>query len=236
MGCTKNYGHRNFDHSPSQTSNAASTVASALAANADGIVNLVAQVTLNAQSMVSSRSACGTIRADSTTQQSTAGATTTYTYTNKDKFLILCNGTSQPDSAVNISAYSGNYSNTGVTSNNSGSSVFNIGGVLAAAANYTVDGTYTRSGNYVYNNTTKTTTSSSVNIVLKKLLVSKPQRGIIGGIATFTITGTDTDNGVAATNGNYSYSGTLTFNNTNFAALTLNGTNYTVNLITGAVM
>ncbi|QQL50061.1 hypothetical protein [Mucilaginibacter ginkgonis] len=236
-GCTKDRYYRNGGgyYYNNQPGNAASNVGTTLANDADGIVNLVGQVTLSAQNMVNANSACGTIRSDSTVQQNPAGATTTYKYINKNKLVVLCKNSTQADSAVNTSSYTGTFSNTNVVSSNSGSSLFNIGGILATATYYTVDGTYVRQGNYQYNNTSQTATTSNINITLKKLLVSKPNRYIVGGTATFTITGTDTNAGVAAASGNYSYTGTLTFNTTNLANLTLNGVNYTVNLTNGAV-
>jgi hypothetical protein len=230
------YRQSNDDRSQSNSSgNAANIVGSTLAKDADGIVNLVADVTLSAQSMVNAHSACGTIKSDSSSRQSTSGATTTYNYLTNSQLTVLCNSNSQADSALNVATYSGNFSNANLTSSNSGSSTFNIGGILASATNYTVDGEYKRSGNYQYNTGTKSTVTSSTDIVLNKLLVNKPYRGIVGGTATFTITGTNTVGTTANTNGNYSYAGTLTFNNTNYATLTLNGTSYKVNLITGAI-
>jgi hypothetical protein len=230
------YRQNSDDRSQStSSSNAASIVGSALAKDADGILNMVADVTLDAQSMVNAHSACGTIKSDSSSRQSTIGATTTYSYLTNSRLTVLCNSSSQADSALNVSTYSGNFSNANLTSSNSGSSSFNIGGVLASATNYTVDGEYKRSGNYQYNTGTKSTVTSSTDIVLNKLLVNKPYRGIVGGTATFTITGTNTASSTTNTSGNYSYAGTLTFNNTNYATLMLNGTSYKVNLNTGAI-
>ena len=234
--CRKDHYYRDSYYGyGNQPGNAASNVGTTLARDADGIVNLIGQVTLNAQNMVNANSACGTIRSDSTVQQSAAGAATTYKYTNKNKLVVLCNTAGRADSALNTSAYTGTFSNTNVVSSNSGSSVFNIGGVLATATYYTVSGTYKRTGNYQYNNTAQTATSSNVSITFTKLLVNKPYRNIVGGTATFTISGTDTNAGVATANGNYNYTGTLTFDTTIFAKLTLNGVNYTVNLNTGVV-
>lgn len=234
--CTKyDHDYRRSDDNAMQSSggNAATIMGSSLAKDANGIVNLVADVTLDAQSMVSAHSACGTIKSDSTSKQSAAGASTTYNYVTKSNLTVLCNSSNQADSALNVATYTGTFSNASLTSSNSGSSVFNIGGILAAGTNYTVDGEYKRTGNYQYNTGAKNTTTSSTDIVLNNLLVNKPYRGIVGGTATFTITGTNSTSTTAS--GNYSYTGTLTFNNTNYAQLTLNGTNYKVNLITGAV-
>lgn len=234
--CNKyDHDYRRPDDNGMQSSggNAATIMGSSLAKDANGIVNLVADVTLNAQSMVSAHSACGSIKSDSTNKQSAAGASTTYNYVTKSNLTVLCNSSNQADSALNVATYTGTFSNASLTSSNSGSSTFNIGGILAAATNYTVDGEYKRTGNYQYNTGAKNTTTSSTDIVLNKLLVSKPYRGIVGGTATFTITGTNSTGTTAS--GNYSYTGTLTFNNTNYAQLTLNGTSYKVNLVTGAV-
>lgn len=234
--CNKNdHDYRRINVDPMQSSggNAATIMGSSLAKDANGIVNLVADVTLDAQSMVNAHSACGTIKSDSTSKQSTTGASTTYNYLTKSNLTVLCNSSNQADSALNLASYKGSFSNASLTSSNSGSSTFYIGGILATAVNYTVDGEYKRTGSYQYNTGSKSTVTSSTDIVLNKLLINKPYRGIVGGTATFTITGTNSAGTTGS--GNYSYTGTLTFNNTNYAQLTLNGTNYKVNLITGVV-
>lgn len=219
-----------------QPISAANMVGSSLASDADGIVSLVADVTLNAQAMINAHSGCGTIRSDSTTRQSQPGSTTSYTYTNANKLVVLCNSSNQPDSALNTSKYSGSFSNANLTSTNSGTSAFTISGLLQSISNYTVNGEYKRNGNYQSNTTNSKVTSNTIDIVLKDLLVSKRYRGITGGTATFTITGTSTANGTATTSGNYNYTGTLTFDDSYYAMLTLNGVDYKVNLTTGAVV
>lgn len=230
------YRFSNNDDNRVQPGSAANMVGSSLASDADGIVSLVADVSLNAQGMVNAHSSCGTIRSDSTTRQSQPGSTTSYTYTNVNKLTVLCNSSNQPDSALNTSKYNGSFGNTSMTSTNSGSSAFTINGLLQNVNNYTVNGEYKRNGNYQSTTANSKVTSNTINIILKNLLVSKRYHVITGGTATFTITGTSTANGTATASGNYNYTGTLTFDDSNYALLTLNSVNYKVNLTTGAVI
>ncbi|MGZ3928503.1 MAG: hypothetical protein ACXVJG_16220, partial [Mucilaginibacter sp.] len=134
---------------------------------------------------------------------------------------------SQPDNLANALTYTGSFNGPRLTSSNSGNSTFTIAGLTTAASNFVVNGEYKRAGQFQSKVGNKASGSSSVDIVVTNLTLSKPARKILSGTATIAITGT------TSKSGDFSYTGTIVFNGDGSATLTINGTVYNINLATG---
>jgi hypothetical protein len=210
------------------TDDAADMVAGSLSMNSNGIANVASDVTLNATVMFGDRDhlKCGTTRSDTISRQSSPGAPWTYSYKLTYNFMVDCNSSSVPDSLSSNLTYSGSFSGPNMSSTNSGSSIFGVGGLLPTDTAFVINGEYKRAGSFSSKIDTAHNGSSNIDIVVSGLLVKKHTHMIEGGTATFTITGT-------GRKGSFSFTGTIVFNNDGTATLTVNGTVYTINLETG---
>jgi hypothetical protein len=90
-----------------------------------------------------------------------------------------------------------------------------------------VNGEYKSSGSFQSKADTTYSGSSSVDIVISNLTISRPLRVIKSGSATIAVSGS------TPKHGSFSYTGTLVFTGGNTATLTLNGNVYLVDLLSG---
>jgi len=208
------------------TDDAADMVAGSLSMNSNGIANVASDATLNATVMFDAHPKCGTVRSDTISRQSNSGLPFTFSYRLTYNFMVDCNSSSVPDSLSSNLSYSGSYSGPNMSSTNSGSSIFGVGGLLPTDTAFVINGEYKRAGSFSSKIDTAHNGSSNIDIVVTGLLVKKHTHMIEGGSATFTITGT-------GRKGSFSFTGTIVFNNDGTATLTVNGTVYTINLETG---
>ncbi len=209
------------------TDDAADMVAGSLSLNSNGVANVTADVTFNASALANTHPACGTTKNDTISRKSATGATVAYSYNLTYNFMVLCNTANQPDSLSSSLIYSGSYSGPNISTSNSGSSIFTVGGLLSTAPDFIINGEYKSNGSFKSKRDTTNAGNSAVDIVIKGLTVQKPSRAIVSGTATISISGD------VPKKGNFSYTGTLVFNNDGTATLTINGTVYTINLING---
>lgn len=232
--CNKTYNGATPKSSTATTANnlvstddAADMVSGSLSLNSNGLANVASDVTFNASVIPNTRQMCGTVKADTISRQSTVGASVTYSYNLTYNFMILCDTASHPDSLSSSLIYSGSYSGPNIATTNSGSSIFTVGGLLAAAPDFIINGEYKSAGSFKSKTDTAKNGNNSIDIVVKGLTVKKPGRTIVSGSATISISGD------VPKKGNFSYTGTIVFNGDGTATLTLNGTVYTINLYTG---
>ena len=185
---------------------------------------------LNANTAINTSQGCATTVIDTMTRRSLAGATDSYYYKLTYSRRLTCNTSSQPDNISSNLTYSGYYNNASLSITNSGTAAFTIGGLTNTATTYVLNGEYKSAGTFKLKpDTTANTGSANIDIVVKNVVVSKATQTINSGNATVIVTGT------TVKKGDFTYNGTLTFTGNFMAALSLNGSNYTVNLITGAV-
>lgn len=217
---------------------AADIAAGSLAENSNGLASVTDNISANALADASTsgqsvnslgtssvHQECGTTLTDSASNAGSADSVT-WNYSVKYARTLNCNAQSQPDNIVTTLAYSGNYDGPNVSSNNSGTANFTIAGLTQSAANYVVNGEYKRSGSFTSKVGNKNSYSSDVDIVATNVTLSKPGRRINGGSATISITGT-------SPKGSFSYTGTIVFNSSSSATLTINGNVYNIDLHTG---
>jgi len=206
---------------------AADMVAGSISLNSNGVANLAADASFDAAVISETPNACGTIKSDSISRHSPAGAMYSYSYNVKYKFVVNCNSNNVPDSLSSTLTYSGSFSGPNLSSSNSGSSVFDVNGLLPAAKNFVINGEFKRAGSFSSKIDTSNHGNSNIDIVINSLTLTKPNRKIVSGNAAISITGD------VPRKGSFTYTGTLVFNGNGTATLTLNGTVYLINLETG---
>jgi hypothetical protein len=209
------------------TDDAADMVAGSLSSNSNGIASVAADATLNASVMYDLHLKCGTVRSDTISRQGGSGTPFSFSYKLTYNFMVDCNSSSQPDSLSSNLTYSGSYSGPNLSSSNSGSSIFGVGGLLPTDTAFVINGEYKRAGSFNSKADTADHGNSNVDITVSGLKLKKPGRMIESGTATFNITGTGPHKG------SFSFSGTIVFNADGTATVTVNGTIYTINLATG---
>ena len=229
--CTKNDYYRsggNYTGGGNMTTDqAAYMISSSLAVNSAGIVGAVGDISLSVPSLLNSKLACGATKSDSVTRTNATGATTTYTYKAMYAYTLKCNASSTPDSLISLVTNSNVFNGPNLSSSNSGSSSFIISKLSTDSTKYLIGGEYKTSGSYQSKIDTANHGSNNVDIVITGLTVTKFNRNITAGNATFTLTGS------IPNKGGFSYTGTIVFNSNATATVTINATVYLVNLMTG---
>ncbi len=204
------------------------TVTDDIAVNAQGLSSVNSGLTVNSvgQSTSSVHQECGSTLTDSVKRALTLDSVT-INYAFKYSHTLNCNSSSLPDNLINTLTYSGSFNGPRLSSSNSGSANVTIAGLSQTATNFVLNGEYLRDGSFQSKVGDKATGNSHVDIVGTNILLSKPNRKIVSGNATITVKGTGPKGNA------FNYTGTIVFNGDDTATLTLNGTGYIVNLITG---
>jgi hypothetical protein len=224
------------------TDQVADIAAGSLAENSEGLASVTDDIAVNAQGLSSTSNvtvnstgslatssvhqACGTTLTDSVTRSLTIDSVT-IDYFFKYSHTLNCNTSSQPDNLVNVLTYHGDFNGPRLSSTNSGSAQVTIAGLTTTATNFVLNGEYKRDGSFQSKVGNKASGNSHVDIVGTNITLSKPGRKILSGSATIAVSGTG-PKGVT-----FSYTGTIVFNGDDTAILTINGTGYTINLLTG---
>ena len=99
-----------------------------------------------------------------------------------------------------------------------------VTGLAPAQAIAVLNGSYVREGYQESKVHNMNHFSSEVTITVNNLSVNKYTQAITGGTATVVF------NGVGSAGGNYSFTGSITFNGNETATLIVNGNSYTINL------
>ena len=206
---------------------AADIAASSLSSNANGVANISDDATSTAQTMAAANPTCGTIKSDTISRGSASGAPSAYSYHLTYNYVVKCSSLNVPDSLLTNLTYSGSFNGPNLSSSNSGSSIFTVGGLGSASTAFVINGEHKRSGQFKSKIDTTNAGYSSTDIVVTNLTLKKPSRMIESGSATISVTGN------VSKKGNFSYTGTIVFNGDGTAKLTLNGTVYNINLYTG---
>jgi len=227
VACRKNSSSLPSVNNNVSNAEAASMVAGSVSLNSNGVASLAGDATLDATNIGNTPNACGTIKSDSISRQSSAGASVTYSYNLKYNFTVDCNSASQPDSLSSTLTYSGSFSGPNLSSSNAGSSVFTVNGLLPTATDFVINGEFKRAGSFSSKVDTTNHGNSSIDIVINSLTLLKHSRTIVSGNAAISVTGD------VPKKGSFSYTGTLVFNGNGTATLTLNGTVYIIKLDTG---
>lgn len=165
---------------------------------------------------------CG-VPFDSTITLTYNGANTTASYTHNWHMLLSCSGP-VPASLAFEGSYSGNFNSLRMQSSNTGSRALTVTGLEPSAQVYTFNGSTSRTGSHTSKVRNQTTFNVTIQSSLSNVTVSKTSYHITGGSGTVTAT-CSTSGGNSQT-----FNGTIVFNNNSTATLTINGTNYTIQL------
>lgn len=159
------------------------------------------------------------------TLTSKPGAIISYSFTATYGYNFTLNLQGQFTSASENYTYSGNYDAPRVSSTHTGNGTLALTNMNTSVV--TVNGTFARTANHTFKGTEALTTNTVVNLNLADILVNKSTATIQSGSATLTITGS------VPNKGDFSYTGTITFNGNSMATLVIQGQSYTVNIKTG---
>jgi len=221
--CSKNNDNASASIS---TDDAATIMANSVSSGSGGLVSASADVTVNAQLTFNANPGCGGTKTYSFARQNPQGSSVTYSYSFNYTYTLNCvNNT--PDNVSSTATSNGSYDGPSLSSTDSGTSTFNVAGLAPSSTAYTLSGEYKRAGSFTQKTGNMRKGSSNVDIILTSLSIPKTGGTIASGSATFTLSGT-------SNNGTFNFNGTITFVGNNQANLTLNGTAYVVNLLTGS--
>jgi len=220
------------------TDQAADMAASALSSNSGGVASMTDNISANAATFSSNgpsvnsvgvatvHQACGTTVTDSATFSGT-NSSVTYSYFAKYSHTLNCNSQEQPDNIANALTYNGSFSGPRISTTANCTANATIAGLTQNATNFVINGEYKRAGTFESKVGNKATGNSNLDIVLTNVTLSKPERTIVSGSGTFTLSG-------VAGKVTYNYTGTITFNGDGTATLNVTGgSSYTVNLGSG---
>lgn len=207
---------------------AAAMLSGSLSSNSYGMNNMSADVGSNALAFATNNSPCGFTKIDTFSRHSSTPSAA-YAYKLSYTHKLFCNTSNLPDNITSTLTYSGYYTNAKVLLTNTGTASFVIAGLSPTALVYAINGEYKSSGTFKLKSDTTNTGSASIDIVVKNVIITKSTLVIASGTATVIITGT------TAKKGDFTYNGTLTFNGTSLATMIINGTTYTINLLTGDI-
>jgi hypothetical protein len=213
----------------SSNDDAAIILGSSLATNNYGMNLLSTDISGNALELMAKNLSCGQSVTDSIQRKNMPGTAATYIYKLKYTNTLNCNSSNLPDNLTNSLTYSGNFNGPKITFTNSGSTNYHIAGLTPTATVHTFNGEYKGSGSYKFKTDTTNKGTASIYMNVKNLVVSKANHNVMGGTAMVIVTGTSTKKST------FTYNGTLTFINAFSASLLLNGTDYTVDLVTGDI-
>lgn len=180
----------------------------------------------NAPQKVKSENADYTFSNDTTfTVSSKSGARITYLLTATYGYEFTVNPQGQITSASESYSYSGNYNAPRISSTHTGSGTLKLTNMNTSIC--TVNGTFIRIASTETKGISPKSSNSETHFNFTNIMVNKSTSTIQSGIATLTISGS------VPNKGDFSYTGSITFNGDNMATLVIKDKTYTVNLKTG---
>lgn len=206
---------------------AADMVGASLSVNSNGLASISNDVTIKSKWFMDNHLTCGATKNDTLTKTSPQGAPVTYSYGLGYTYTLNCNASNIPDNITGKVNFSGSHSGPHFSSTNTGNLIFRVAGLTPTATNYVLNATFIQSGSFISKKDTTNHGNENLSVVIQNLRFNKPVPTIAGGSATFTL------NGAVPKKGAFSYAGTLVFNGDGTAKLTVNGSVFIINLITG---
>lgn len=211
------------------TTEAADMVATSLSANANGLVTLSGDVVVNAQNVFDLNIGCGNTKTYTATHQNPANSSVTYSNTFSYTYTLNCNSSNQPDNITGSSTDQGSFDGPRLSATNNDTGTFRVAGLTKQAMVYVINGEYKREGNFKSKVDSKNTSNVTVDVTVNNLVISKSTKKPTSGSATITVTGTTTSKA------QINYTGTASFTGDGKATVTLGGTAYIVDLLTGNI-
>jgi len=227
IACNKNNGLQTDITANVSESDAADMVGASLSVNSNGFASISNDVTIKSKWFIDNHLTCGATKTDTLTKTSQPGAPVTFSYGLGYSYTLNCNASNIPDNITGKVNFSGSHSGPHFSSSNTGNLIFRVAGLTPTAPNYVLNATFIQSGSFISKRDTTNHGNENLSVVVQNLKFNKPIPTIAGGTATFTLTGTVPKKGA------FSYAGTLVFNTDGTAKLTVNGSVFIINLLTG---
>ncbi|MES2275871.1 MAG: hypothetical protein V4592_07605 [Bacteroidota bacterium] len=217
----------NDTSTPPTTAEVADMVATSLSANSSGMMTVSADMTLNAQAVFDLNIGCGVTKSYTATHTSPAGSANTYSNALSYNYTLNCNANNQPDNVTGTASDKGTFDGPRASSTNTGTASFRLAGLTPTATVYAINGEYKRIGTFTSKVESKSTSTTTISLVVTNLLINKTTKIATSGTAVITVTGSTNRNATI------NFTGNLTFTGDGKATVTLNGTVYIVDLLTG---
>ena len=205
---------------------AATMIATALAQNADGFISIKNDMVVYAKALTNAGKGCGVIDSFAVARQEAASSTINYNYALGYSYIVNCDNSSVQDNLSGNVVYHGSFEAVDLSAVNSVTSAINISPLSAGALNYTLSGNLHSEGTFKTIDATQLSGDNTISFDVQNLVVVKSSRSIIGGTILVNVAGTVKNKNA------FSYTGNLTFKNATTATLSLEATNYTINLVT----
>jgi hypothetical protein len=189
---------------------AAEVIALSVSGNTEALADQTAEI---ADAANAHGAACAYSNQAAVTKANTAGLYT-WNYVFNWKWTVVC--TAGIPNTMNVNyKMKGSYDAPRMASNDSAVAAITVGNLLSGTQ-FNYNGTYTREGSQVSKIRNQNSFSSKVVLSLANVKVNKVTGQIDSGMAAATITGTTT------AGNSFSYGGTVTFNGSRTATITLN--------------
>lgn len=213
---------------------AADVVATSLASNSSGLTAAVDVSADAADAAVAASSggrtaACGYTDQQSITATSATGAVITYSYDYEYSYILTCGGET-PQSLSVTATYDGEFDAPRIASQHSGTVDLFVTALDESETTYMINGDYSRAGAFQSKIRNKNSSTTTVDFTIDDLEVDKTTQKILSGTASVTITGSVTGKG------SFTYTASVVFEGDGSATVTINGSIYAVDLITGTVV
>jgi hypothetical protein len=211
---------------------AAVMVASSFSSNSSGVTAVSKEASEESGDIVEDNSSgraqsCGVSQNIDLSGSSPLGGLIIWSYDFSYKFKLNCNTENQPENiTVNLS-YSGDYSDSKLAIEHAGTSELDVRGLAEAEADFDMNGFYKRNGSFEIKTGDKKSGSNNIEITLNNINVDKQTHKIIGGSATFLLSGS------ASEKGTFKYEGTVEFKGSDSAELKIKGDVFVMNLVNG---
>jgi hypothetical protein len=206
---------------------AADMIATSLSTNSGGLIVATGDITVNAQSVFDTNIGCGVSKSYAAAHTSVAGATPAYSNLFNYTYTLNCNTSNVPDNVTGSATDKGTFEGPRMLATNASTATFKVAGLTPGATVYVFNGEYKRVGTFTSKVESKNSSTTTVDIVVTNLTINKSTKVVTSGTATVTIVGS------TSKNASINFTGALTFTGDGKASVTLNGTGYIVDLLTG---
>lgn len=161
---------------------------------------------------------------DSSFQVSAGGSENTFSYQQVYSYILGCDSNNMYNHLAYTNTSSGSYNLSNMSANDNSNSSLVITNLGFLNADFLVSGSYTRTGTFTSKEREMNNFTGTVAYTLTAVKVNKASHRIVGGAATFVVSG------VSSTGNAYNYSGTISFSNTNAATVVMSGVNSSFDL------
>jgi hypothetical protein len=171
---------------------------------------------------------CGYAAENSVSLSGTIGQIA-YSFAYDYEVALQCNSSEEPQKFTSEFSYEGSFDGPRLSTDHSGSGSLVITGLEEASANYTINGSYDRTGSFESKIENQSSGSYTVDVDADDVTINKSSKVITGGSADASISG------VASGKGNYSFDSHIVFKGDGTATIKVSGDTYVMNLATGEV-